>query len=133
MKLFITLCLLVTSFATSCSPSLPVTANQWESLGTRTVDYKVDRDEIIVTRKDGTFRKIQVKVESGRLNIHRCTVVFGDGTKQNVSLKKDFRAGQSSRIIDLEGGSRVIKKVVFVYDTKNWKAKKAKIRLLGMH
>lgn len=104
----------------------------WENLGSRNVNYGLDRDEIPVTRRDGKFSKIRLEVDRGSINMHECIVVFGDGTRQNVTLKKSFHKGSSTRIIDLKGGRRVIRKVIFTYDTKNYAGKKARIKLLGL-
>jgi hypothetical protein len=111
----------------------PVQIGTWEKLGSRKVNFKADRDEIVVTRRDGKFRKIKLEVEGGSVNFHECIVVFGDGKRQNVRMKKVIHEGQSTRVIDLQGGRRVIKKVIFVYDTHNYENKKAKVTLRGLH
>lgn len=105
----------------------------WENLGSRKVNYKVDRDEILVTRRDGKFRRIRLEVERGSVNFHEVIVVFGDGSRQKVSVKNVIHEGNATRAIDLRGGKRVINKVIFVYDTKNYESKKAKVRLMGLH
>ena len=104
----------------------------WEHLGTRKVDYKLDRDEIPVTIREGKFRKIKLTAHRGDINMHQCIVTFGDGTRQIVNMRKRINAGSSTRVIDLKGGSRVIKKVTFLYDTKGIKSKKGKIKLYGL-
>jgi hypothetical protein len=43
-------------------------------------------------------------------------VTYGNGTKDVIPLRHVFKRGSTSRIIDLRGGNRVIKKITFVYD-----------------
>lgn len=104
---------------------------RWEKLGSKKVNFGLDRDEIPVTIKDGVFTAVKIKVRRSGLNMHRMVIHFGNGTTQDVTLKKKFTQGDESRVIDIDGGARVIKKVVFWYDTKNIRNRKSKIELWG--
>lgn len=103
----------------------------WEKLGSKKVNYGLDRDEINVTILEGRFTKLKLKIRSGGVNMHKVTVHFGNGQKQEVALRNNFRRGSESRVIDLEGGKRVIKKVVFWYDSKNVSRRRATVELWG--
>ena len=105
----------------------------WQILGIKKVNYGLDRDEINVTHRDGFFSKVKIKVRHAPMNLHRMVIHFGNGSTQNVAIKKNFNKGGVSRTIDLEGGKRVIKKVVLWYDTKNMASRKAKLELWGKH
>ena len=65
--------------------------------------------------------------------MHRVVIHFGNGKTQKVSMRKNFPAGSASRVIDIEGKNRVIKKVVFYYDTKNIRPKRGTVELWGRH
>lgn len=106
---------------------------KWELLGTKEVNFGLDKDEIMVTAAEGVFKSIQLKVRRSAINMHKLTVHFADGSEQNVVLKNNFRAGGQSRVIDLEGNNRIIRKVTLWYDTKNYKNRKALIELWGKH
>ncbi|HRG68989.1 MAG TPA: hypothetical protein PLS73_09085 [Saprospiraceae bacterium] len=106
---------------------------RWEQLGSRTVKFGMDRDEIMVTATEGFFTGLKIRVTNSALNMHKMVIHFGDGTTQDVELKNNFRAGQESRVIDLAGNRRVITKVVFWYDTKNARQTKAVVELWGKH
>lgn len=107
---------------------------KWEKLGQRKVNYKLDRDEIMVTARDGRFSAVKLKVRKGGVNMHKMTIHFGDGTVQNVNLKNKIPAGGATRVVDLKGKKkRVIRKVVFWYDTKNLANRKAVVELWGRH
>lgn len=106
---------------------------KWDLLGTRTVDFGLDHDEIAVTGWEGKFDAIKLKVLRAPLNMHKVVVHFANGGTQDVELKNNFKAGGESRVIDLTGDDRVIRKVSFWYDTKNKANKKAVIQLWGKH
>ena len=108
-------------------------ARPWELLGARKVNYALDHDEILVTRAEGLFTGLQLKVKRGPVNMHRIVVHFGNGEKEEFELRENFRAGSESRVIDLPGNKRVIKKVDFLYDTKNLANRKGVVELWGRH
>jgi hypothetical protein len=105
----------------------------WELLGARKIDYKVDRDEILVTRAEGTFTAIQLRVKRSPINMHKLAVHYGNGEVEEIDLRQSFRAGSVSRVIDLPGNKRVIRKVVMWYDTKNLTVGKGVVELWGRH
>lgn len=103
----------------------------WVHLGSRKVNYGLDRDVINVTYKDGTFESIKIMVNNGAVNMHKCTVYFGNGGKQEIELRHNFAKGSDSRIVDLKGNKRFIDKIEFWYDTKNLAREKAEIEVWG--
>ncbi|MBL7802323.1 MAG: hypothetical protein JNL02_01205 [Saprospiraceae bacterium] len=107
--------------------------NPWEMLGMRRVNYGLDRDEIAVTRAEGIFTALQIRVKGSPINMHKIVVHFGNGETQEFELRENFRAGSASRVLDLPGNRRVIRKVVFWYDTKNLAGRKAVVQLWGRH
>jgi hypothetical protein len=119
MKLFSLFVLLSVFIGTSAfTTAETISPPRWEKLGERKVNRKVDRDEILVTAREGRFSKIKIGVRRSGINMHRCVIHFGNGDKQEVAIRKNIPAGSSTRVIDINGGKRVIKKVVFWYDTK---------------
>ncbi|MCO6491113.1 MAG: DUF2541 family protein [Phaeodactylibacter sp.] len=113
-------------------PSATAQQPRWEKLGQRRVDRKVDRDEILVTAREGAFRKIKLIVRRSPINMHRCVVHFRNGDTQDVELRNNIPAGGETRVIDIEGNRRIITKVVFWYDTKGLQDK-AVVELWGRH
>lgn len=106
---------------------------KWEKLGTRVVDYKLDRDVIHVGAHDGAFRKLRVEVRGGAVNMHKMRVEYMNGESQEIPLRHNFSSRSASRIIDLKGNRRIIKNVYFFYDTKNLARSKATVHLFGGH
>jgi len=107
---------------------------KWEKLGSRKVNYKVDKDVIKVTAWEGRFNAVKLKVENASINLHRFVIHYRNGQKQKVVVRKNIDAGQSTRVINLKGkGRRIINRVEFWYDTDNAENKRGKIELWGRH
>ena len=105
-------------------------AKKWKHLGTKKVNFGLDKDVIKVSSSKGVFTKLKLGVSSGKLNMHRMIVVYGNGDRQEMNIKHNFSKGVS-RTIDLNGNKRVINKVIFWYDTKNRSRRKATMHLYG--
>ena len=63
---------------------------KWVFLGSKTVDFGLDRDVIQVGYRDGSFKKIKIVVRGGGLNMHRCIVHFENGSKEEIDLRHNF-------------------------------------------
>ena len=137
MKNYITAAFTILIAATISLPLLsfnsltvsPESPPRWEKLGQRKVNFRVDKDEIIVGRIEGFFDALQVKVKKGHINMHRMVVHFRSGQSTEIEMKNNFSAGSESRVIDLPGNNRVISHVAFWYDTKGFSNSKAVVEL----
>ena len=103
----------------------------WELIGERTVNDAVDHDTILVTRAEGTFRAIRIKVFERAVQFRKVTIHFANGADQEVELRHVIPAGGESRIIDVNGGDRVIRSIDFVYDAQSVGGHKALVRVFG--
>jgi hypothetical protein len=92
-------------------------APAWKLLGTRTVNWAVDHDEVIVTGFEGDFEAIQIKVFRAPVHFRSVKVHFRNGGVQDIDLREVIPAGGQSRVIDLNGTERVISRITFWYDT----------------
>lgn len=124
-------CLSTIAAFANAIPANEVFPPRWELLGTRKVNYGLDRDEIVVTRAEGVFSALKLKVRKGGINLHRVAVHFGNGDVQELEVRENISVGGESRVLDLEGNKRIIQKVVFWYDTKNYANQKASVDLWG--
>lgn len=131
MKTKISLFALIATFFLGSAFTTDTAIRTWKKLGSKKVSYKLDKDVIRVGLNDGTFTKLKIQVTGGSLNMHKMLVEYGNGTKDNIPLKFNFAKGNDSRVIDLEGGKRVIKDITFWYDTKNVSRNRAKIHVFG--
>ena len=135
IKLFVTAlaALFAMSFQMSGVTSVAEVSRPWELLGTKKVNYGVDRDEIDVTAREGFFTGLKLKVKRSPINMHKLAVHFGNGEVEEIELRQNFRAGGESRIIDLPGNKRIIRKIVIWYDTKNLAVGKGLVEIWGRH
>ena len=105
----------------------------WELLGAKKINKSYDRDVITVTAAEGTFNALKFKVKYRPVTIYDMKVHYGNGTVEDIKIRYHVPAGGESRIIDLRGNKRIINKVVFRYETRTYRGKRAEIRLFGLH
>ena len=110
---------LILIFSCSSKTYIAPAGTTWKKLGSKQVSYQLDKDEIRVGADEGRFNQLRIAVRKAPLNFHRCVVHFGNGDIQKIDLKKNFKKGTTSKTHQLNGGNRIINKVVLVYDTKN--------------
>jgi hypothetical protein len=106
---------LLATIAHAEPPPASAFAGRWEKLGERTVEARLDKDIVPVGRDDGLFSAIQIKVENSALVLYELKVVFGNGETFEPKLQLVFNKDTSSRVIDLPGDKRVIKRIEFKY------------------
>ena len=109
-----------------------MTSGSWEHLGTRTVQFGLDHDKMVVTAKEGRFAKLKINV-NGNLNLHKVKVNFRNGSSQTLNTRHNFVRGADSKVLDLNGGKRIIQSVDFWYDTKNRSRRRAVVHMYGRH
>ncbi|MCA8912168.1 MAG: hypothetical protein KDB82_10715 [Planctomycetes bacterium] len=109
---------------------LPKSSEGYQFLGERKVDFGADRDTIEVTGKEGKFTAIVIGVVDGNLEMWNIKVEFGNDESFSPDLRANFDEKSRSRVIDLPGGARVIKKATFLYKSK-LKEGKATVKLYG--
>lgn len=102
----------------------------WKLLGKRTVKLSTDRDVIHVGADEGTFRSIKLKVLKSGVHFKDMKVHFSNGDIFDVKIRKLIPAGGETRVIDLPGANRNIKKVVFWYESTRMN-RRATVRLWG--
>ena len=130
---FMTLALAALFLLSARSEGCKPTPGTWEKIGTRDVNYEADKDEIIATRAEGIFTAIQVRVKNAPINMQKLELKYGNGEIQEIDLKNNFAANSESKVIDLPGNKRVIRRAVFWYDTKNIAERKGVVELWGRH
>jgi hypothetical protein len=104
----------------------------WTLLGTRTVDYTLDRDVVTLEEGKDTYTSLKFVVKNGTLNMRKATVHFASGEDQNIDFPSELNKVNDGRKIDLLGNSRYINKVTFWYDTKMDSKNKSIVELWGM-
>jgi len=109
-------------------------AKGWHKIGTLHADFQKEIDEISVFMAD-RFAALKFKVEGASLNLNALKVFYEDGTVEDVTgtFPYAIQAPGESKVIDLKGTEREIKKVQFTYSSiENKKDKNAKVELWGL-
>jgi hypothetical protein len=86
----------------------------WEHLGQRQVSFRAERD-VISAAGEGRFHKIMIVVDDADLEIFNVRLVFGNGDTFSPKTRFYFREGSRTRVIDLPGDARVIRRIEFHY------------------
>ena len=104
----------------------------WHKIAERNVDFVKDRDEVLVVGAD-RFSAIKFMVTGAPIDLQDLEVYYESGDKQDIQVRTPILSGKESRVIELNGGERSLKKIVFVYKTlPNQKDKKAHVDIWGL-
>ena len=77
---------------------------------------------------DSTLEELAVKLTGSDVEVLDLKVMYGNGTVDDISVRQVFKAGTSSRVIDLKGGNRQIDKIGVTYVPRG----PARIAFLGV-
>ena len=91
--------LLALAFATS----LLARGQFWDFLGYTQVNSSQDHGWIQITRRDGHFRTIQLRVSGEAIFFDRLVVHFDDGTSRELMVSDRISPGGRDYVIDLLG------------------------------
>jgi len=103
----------------------------WKMVGSRVVDYTLDHDVVSLNHSQEAFTSLKVVVKNGSLNMHKATIHFANGDKQDITFPDVVTTETDGRVIDLKGNDRVIEKVTFWYDTRKASDQKSTIEVYG--
>jgi hypothetical protein len=104
----------------------------WHKIGSRTIDFKNDKDEITVMGAD-KFSSIKFMVKDAPVNLKDVQVYYETGDKQDISVNSPIGPSMESKSYNLNGGERSLKKIAFDYNTlPNIKDEKAEIEVWGL-
>jgi hypothetical protein len=104
----------------------------WHKIGQTSVNFDTDRDEVAVSGAD-KFAALKFKVMDVPIHLMSMEVYFDDGNKQDININFPIKPKGESRVIELEGGERDLKKVVFVYKTiTNRNDREAQVEIWGL-
>ena len=131
MKQLIIVCLLFSVATLNCSTTQRPARADWRFIADKWVNYGLDRDVILFGDLKDDFRQLKIRVTDAPLKIYDLKIYFDNGDVQDVSLKLLFRQGDESRVIDLNGGLRHLRKIEFWYETKGVRKGKARVAVWG--
>ncbi len=121
---------LLFSFTTLSTNTKPV-AGPWRFIADKQVGFGVDHDVILFGDLKDDFRQLKLRITDGPLKVYDMKVHFDNGSVQDVSLRTHIPQGGESRVIDLDGGLRHLRKIEFWYETKGFLRGKARVAVWG--
>jgi hypothetical protein len=105
--------------------------NGWRFIADKIVAFGVDHDVIVTGNTNDDFRKLKLRVTDGPLKMYDMKVYFDNGDVQDISIRFRIPQGGESRVIDLDGGLRHIKRIEFWYETKGFRKGRARVAVWG--
>jgi hypothetical protein len=96
----------------------PGSGRDWVELGCKQVSlFGVDRDTIRVGRREGRFAKLRLLVRGADIQMLDLTVVYANGSPDNLQVRSLIRQGDRTRPLDLRGRERSIDRIDMTYVT----------------
>ena len=81
-------------------------------IGSITYDARPEREVINVGGGDGEFRGFRFEVRQSDVEVQDIRIVYNNGQTVDVRIRQLFRAGSSSRVIELGSPRRGLKQVI---------------------
>ena len=116
---------------TSTKTSKTNKTGDWFFLADKKVGFGVDHDVINFGNWKDDVRQLKLKITDGPLKMYNMKIYFDNGGIQDVELRQRFAQGSESRVIDLDGGLRHLKKIAFWYETKGFVNGKSRVAIWG--
>jgi hypothetical protein len=90
--------------------------SQWVQLGCQQVSFRGrDRDSIQVGRQEGRFRAIRLSARGNDVEVRRLSVVYGNGSPDELEVRRVIRSGDRTDAMDLKGRDRAIRRIEMIY------------------
>ncbi|MFN4143436.1 hypothetical protein [Aestuariivirga sp.] len=87
-------------------------------IGSITFEARPEREVVNVGGREGEFRGIRFEVRQSDVEVLDLRVVYGNGQTEDIRVRQLFRAGSSSRVIDLGSPRRALRQIVVTYVPK---------------
>lgn len=123
--LMVTLAAAAMAFTGLCSGA--VLAKE-QLIGTAVFNIAPVRDTVKIGGQEGQFKAIRMDVRQSDVEVLDLKIVYGNGTREDIKVRQVFKAGSSSRDIDLAGKTRAVKEIIVTYIPKG----QARIAFIGI-
>jgi len=101
----------------------------WVLIGEHTVNRGAERDSFIANAQ-GAFRRIRVCAYRRPVRFYDLDVIYGNGRRHDIRIRRRINPGTCTRAIDLRGNRRFIRRVVTRYETIG-RGPRAIVRVFG--
>ena len=131
MKKYITLGMLSLCLLISALAGAAQAPGRWELLGQREVDFRNDHDRINVDKSEGRFKQLQFRVKDAPIELNKVVVTFANDQTFSPKIRHQFSEGKGTRVIDLPGDRRAIKRIDFDYKSISRREGKGTVEVLA--
>jgi hypothetical protein len=100
--------------------SLSARGQFWDFLGHTQIDGRQDHGRIQITRRNGPFRAIQLRVSGEALFFDRLAIHFEDGSSQELVISDRILPGGNNYVIDVRS-ERSLESVELWYFKEPWR------------
>jgi hypothetical protein len=129
--LFLSIIALFSFTTLKSTKTISLKPSEWFFLEDKKVGFGADHDVIHFGNWKDDVRQIKLKVTDGPLKMYDMKIYFDNGEVQDVSLRFHFAQGSESRVIDMNGGFRHLKKIEFWYETKGFARGRSRVAVWG--
>jgi len=131
LLLAVTVVLTIAAAAQQMSHPRQAPPGSWVIIGTTHAAHTADHDGIVVQGPGDNFRALKLKVTDAGLNLMKMVVTYDNGQPDNIEVRQNIPKGGETRVIDLKGGKRSIRRIDFWYDTKGLLNGRADVTIFG--
>lgn len=104
----------------------------WHKIGETTVKFDKEKDEIMIMGAD-KFASLKFKVTDAAIDLISADVYYDNGTSEKIDIHMPLKMSGETKVFNIKGGERDLKKVVLVYKTlPNSKDEKAHVEIWGL-
>jgi hypothetical protein len=89
--------------------------DEWVLLGEQRVQFPGDRDRIRLSKRDGRFDAIALRVRGGDIKIFSLRVTYGNGRTEELAFNEVIRSNDRTRPILLTGEGRFLQEIDLRY------------------
>lgn len=95
---------------------LPAMAQAREfPIGSITYETRPEREVINLSGREGEFRALRFEVRQADAEVLDLRLVYANGQTEDIRVRQVFRAGSSSRVIDIANWRRGVKQIIITY------------------
>jgi len=104
---------------------------EWGLISTERPSRQRDRDVIQMSRRDGRFDALIIRVKRNDVRFRRARVVYGNGQAENVDIDREIGEGEESNVLELRGRQgRFIDRIELIYRTAG-RGRPAEVEIWG--
>ncbi len=97
--------------------ALPAEARE-VPIGSVIYEARPIREVINVDGREGAFRAFRFEVRQSDVEVLDLRIVYGNGQTEDVRVRQSFRAGSSSRVIELGSPRRALRQIIINFVAK---------------